>query len=138
MLARVGVKVSLVAESKSTYFPKILRRDTSFYLLGWTPGSYDSHNPLYTVMSTPGEAGQGQWNLGSYSNARVDELTRQIASETNPELRQAMISEAFKIHQDDIGHIPLHQQPITWAMKRNVRLVQRADNFNYMKWVVIE
>ena len=49
-----------------------------------------------------------------------------------------MIAEAFKIHQDDIGHIPLHQQPITWGMKRNIDLVQRADNFNYLKWVVVE
>ena len=44
-LARVGVKVNLQTEGKGTYFPKILRRDTSFYLLGWTPGTYDS-NPL--------------------------------------------------------------------------------------------
>jgi peptide/nickel transport system substrate-binding protein len=138
MLARVGVTINLVAESKATYFPKILRRDTSFYLLGWTPGSYDSHDPLYVVISTPGEAGQGQWNLGAYSNTRVDELTRQIASETDPAQRQKLITNAFKIHQDDIGHIPLHQQPITWGMKRNIDLVQRADNFNYLKWVVIE
>ena len=36
-LARIGVKVNLTAETKNTYFPKILRRDTSFYMLGWTP-----------------------------------------------------------------------------------------------------
>jgi peptide/nickel transport system substrate-binding protein len=36
-LSRVGVKINLAAETKGTYFPKILRRDTSFYLLGWTP-----------------------------------------------------------------------------------------------------
>ncbi len=29
-LARIGVKVNLAAETKGTYFPKILRRDTSF------------------------------------------------------------------------------------------------------------
>lgn len=138
MLARVGVTINLVAETKATYFPRILRRDTSFYLLGWTPGSYDSHNPLYTVVSTPGEGGQGQYNLGYYSNAQIDELTRQIASETNLEKRQKMITEAFKIHQDEIGHIPLHQQPITWGMKRNVELVQRPDNFNYLRWVVVK
>jgi hypothetical protein len=34
------------AETKGTYFPKILRRDTSFYMLGWTPGTYDAHNAL--------------------------------------------------------------------------------------------
>ena len=40
-----------------------------------------------------------------------------------------MIAEAFKIHSDDIGHIPLHQQALAWAMKKNVELVQLADNF---------
>ena len=33
-LARVGVKINLEAETKGTYFPKILRRDTSFYMIG--------------------------------------------------------------------------------------------------------
>ena len=70
MLARIGVKVDLAAEAKATYFPKVLSRNTSFYLLGWTPASYDSHNPLFAIMSTPGEGGQGQFNLGVYSNAR--------------------------------------------------------------------
>jgi peptide/nickel transport system substrate-binding protein len=138
MLARIGVKVDLVAEAKATYFPKVLSRNTSFYLIGWTPASYDSHNPLFAVMSTPGEGGQGQFNLGAYSNARLDELTRQIATETDPTKRQAMITEAFKIHADDIGHLPLHQQMVTWGMKTNVDLVQRPDNMNFLKWVVVK
>ena len=76
MLARIGIKVNLVAETKGSYFPKILSRNTSFYMLGWTPGSYDSHNPLFALMATPGAGGQGQFNLGTYSNAKVDELTK--------------------------------------------------------------
>jgi peptide/nickel transport system substrate-binding protein len=138
MLARVNIKVNLMAESKATYFPKILSRNTSFYLLGWTPGSYDSHNPLYALLATPGEGGQGQFNLGSYSNAKVDTLTKQIASETDLGRRQSMITEAFKIHQDEVGHIPLHQQALTWGMKKNIELVQLADNFNYLRWVVVK
>ncbi len=31
-----------------------------------------------------------------------------------------MIREANKIHQDDIGHIPLHQQALAWGMKKNL------------------
>jgi peptide/nickel transport system substrate-binding protein len=138
MLARVGVKVNLAAETKGTYFPKILSRNTSFYMLGWTPGSYDSHNPLFALMATPGAGGQGQFNLGSYSNARVDELTRQIAVETDVKKRGDMIREAMKIHQDDIGHIPLHQQALAWAMKKNVNTVQLADNFMFLKWTVVK
>ncbi|MDZ7652445.1 MAG: ABC transporter substrate-binding protein [Burkholderiaceae bacterium] len=138
MLARVGVKINLMAESKSTYFPKILSRNTSFYLLGWTPGSYDSHNPLFALMSTPGAGGQGQFNLGSYSNPKVDELTRAIAIETDVGKRTAMIREAMQIHQDDVGHLPLHQQALAWAMKKGVTTVQLADNFMMLKWTVVK
>jgi peptide/nickel transport system substrate-binding protein len=138
MLAKVGVKINLMAESKSTYFPKILSRNTSFYLLGWTPGSYDSHNPLFALMATPGAGGQGQFNLGSYSNPKIDELTKAIAVETDPGKRNGMIREAMQVHQDDVGHLPLHQQALAWAMKKNVETVQLADNFMFLKWTVIK
>jgi peptide/nickel transport system substrate-binding protein len=138
MLDRINVKVNLSAETKGTYFPKILSRNTSFYMLGWTPGSYDSHNPLFALMATPGAGGQGQFNLGSYSNARVDELTKAVAVETDVKKRNAMIAEAMKIHQDDVGHIPLHQQALAWAAKKNVDLVQLADNYMMLKWVTIK
>ena len=137
-LARIGVKVNLQAESKATYFPKILRRDTSFYLLGWTPGTYDAHNALSNLMATPTDKGQGQFNLGSYSNAKVDELTLKVQSETDQARRNAMIAEAFKLHADDIGHIPLHQQALAWAMKKNVSLVQLADNMMPFKWINVK
>jgi peptide/nickel transport system substrate-binding protein len=138
MLAKVGVKVNLTAETKATYFPKILSRNTSFYLLGWTPGSYDAHNPLFALMATPGAGGQGQFNLGSYSNAKVDALTKSIATETDVAKRTAMIREAMQIHQDDIGHLPLHQQALAWAMKKSVETVQLADNFMFLKWTVLK
>jgi len=137
-LARIGVKVNLQAETKGTYFPKILRRDTSFYLLGWTPGTYDSHNPLNALMRCVDDKGAGQFNLGSYCNPKVDELTLKIQSETDPAKRQAMISEAFKIHSDDIGHLPLHQQALAWGVASNVTLKQRADNFMPFRYVSVK
>jgi peptide/nickel transport system substrate-binding protein len=137
-LARIGVKINLQAESKATYFPKILRRDTSFYLLGWTPGTYDAHNALSNLMATPTDKGQGTFNLGAYSNAKIDALTQQIQSETDQAQRNAMIAEAFKLHADDIGHIPLHQQALAWAMKKNVSLVQLADNFMPFKYISVK
>jgi len=138
MLAKIGVKVNLNAETKATYFPKILSRDTSFYLLGWTPGSYDSHNAIYALLMSPGQAGQGQFNLGSYSNKRVDELGNVIAKELDPAKRDAEIAELFKSHKDEVGNIPLHQQALAWGMKKNVELVQLADNNNWLKWVVVK
>ncbi len=137
-LAKVGVKINLQAESKATYFQKILSRNTSFYLLGWTPSTYDAHNPMTSLMATPTDKGQGQFNLGSYSNPKVDELTLKIQSETDQAKRNAMIAEAFKLHADDVGHLPLHQQALAWGMKKTVALTQLADNMMFFKWVTVK
>lgn len=134
-LARIGVKINLQAETKGTYFPKILRRDTSFYLLGWSPSTYDAHNVLNAIIHCVDDKGAGQFNLGSYCNPKVDELTLKIQSETDQARRNAMIKEAYALHSEDVGHLPLHQQALAWGVSNNVRLVQRADNqmpFRYM------
>lgn len=137
-LARVGVKINLQAETKGTYFPKILRRDTSFYMLGWTPGTYDSHNALNALMRCVDDKGSGQFNLGAYCNPKVDELTLKIQSETDKAKRDAMIREAFKLHSDDIGHLPLHQQALAWGVASNVTLVQLADNFMPFRYMSVK
>ncbi len=138
-LARINVKINLLAETKGTYFPKILRRDTSFYMLGWTPSTYDAHNALNALMVCPDDkTGAGQFNLGSYCNPKLDELTHKIQSETDKAKRLAMIKEAFAIHAADIGHLPLHQQSLAWGTSRKVSLVQRADNIMDFKWISIK
>ncbi|HEY6087464.1 MAG TPA: ABC transporter substrate-binding protein [Burkholderiaceae bacterium] len=137
-LARIGVKVNLQAETKNTYFPKILRRDTSFYLLGWTPSTTDAHDAFYNLMASPTDKGQGQFNLGAYSNPRFDELTAKVQSETDAAKRNDAIREAMKIHQDDIGHIPLHQQALAWGVKSNVNVVQLPDNRMFFKWASVK
>jgi len=137
-LAKIGVKINLQAETKGTYFPKILKRDTSFYLLGWTPGTYDSHNALNALMRCVDDKGSGQFNLGAYCNPKVDELTNKIQSETDKPKRDAMIKEAFKLHADDVGHLPLHQQALAWGVASNVQLVQLADNFMPFRFISVK
>jgi peptide/nickel transport system substrate-binding protein len=137
-LARIGVKVNLQTETKVSYFPKILRRDTSFYLLGWTPSTTDAHDALINLMATPTDKGQGQFNLGAYSNPKVDELTLKVQTETDPKKRDEYIREAFRIHADDIGHIPLHQQALAWGFNNKVSLVQLPDNRMFFKWITVK
>lgn len=138
MLAKVGITVHLIVEGKATYFPKILSRNTSMYLGAWTPTTIDAHDALSTVMATPDQkTSRGQWNLGWWSNARFDALVDQIASETDPARRMDEIHEAMKIEEDEIGYVPLHQQALAWGVKRNIDVVQRADNFMLLKWIVV-
>ena len=141
MLARVGVKVNLNAQTRGKYFAKILGPgySTSFYLLGWTPTTYDAHNTLFNIIASRSkEAGTGLFNVGGYSNKRVDELTKMIQAETNPEKRMTDIAEALKIHKEEFGHIPLHQQTVVWAARDNIDLVQLADNFFPLRYVTVK
>jgi peptide/nickel transport system substrate-binding protein len=49
-----------------------------------------------------------------------------------------MIREAFKIHADDVGHIPLHQQALAWGFGNNVNLTQLPDNRMFFKWITLK
>ena len=142
MLAKVGIKVDLLAQPKSKYFGKVLAQnnyDTSFYLLGWTPGSMDAHNVYQNLLSCQNkEKKRGLFNLGNYCNARVDEITGLIGGETNPKKRQALIDEGFKIVQDEVGYLPLHQQPLSWGVSDKAQVVQRADNVFDFRSIVMK
>ena len=141
MLAKIGVKVEVFAQTKSKYFAKVLQQngyDTSFYLIGWTPGSIDSHNVLANLLSCQNVEGKvGLFNMGNYCNARVDELTKLVEKETDAAQRQAYIDEAFTILKNEYGYLPLHQQPLSWGVRDGVTVAQRADNVLDFRNVVL-
>ncbi len=136
-LSHIQVKVRLQLEGKRSYFPKVLRRDTSFYLLGWTPATYDAEDALNALVACPDGKGAGQYNLGGYCNPRADALIRRIATEPDKSRRNALIREALQIHADEVGHIPLHQQALAWGVSDKIRVVQLADGFMPFKWMSI-
>ncbi len=139
MLGRIGVKVALNAQTKSVYFAKVLAAggyDTSFYLLGWTPGSLDSWNALHNLVVTREKGGAGAFNLGGYSNPRIDALAREVLTETDLARRSALIGEAWRLLHEDVGYLPLHQQALAWGVRDGIELVQRADNQFLWRWVV--
>ena len=139
MLARVGVKVNLNAQPKAKYFAKVLAPayDTSFYLVGWTPSSQDSHNILYEIAGCRNDpkSGRGGWNLGNYCNPKIDEIADKVETETDKTKRDAFIKEGFDTINADWGYIPLHQQALAWGVSKKVTLTQRPDNYFYLYWV---
>jgi len=140
MLAKIGVKVDVLAQTKSKYFAKVLAQngyDTSFFLLGWTPSTFDSHNPISALMACR-EDGKGSFNLGGYCNKRVTELTDLIQIETDQVKRQALIDEAFSIHKEEVGHIALHQQPLSWGVSQAADVAQRPDNVFDLRYAVVK
>ena len=141
MLARIGVKVNLNAQPKSQYFAKVLAPggyDTDFFLLGWTPGSFDSWNVLVNLAGCRDETGKGgPFNLGGYCNKEMDALAARIVVETDTAKRDAMITEAYTIMTQETSHIPLHQQSLAWGKRKNVEIVQRPDNQVLFYWAKV-
>ena len=147
MLARVGVKAKLNAQPKAKFFEKCgptrgKPYDCSFSLLGWTPGSGDSWNVIASMAGCRDGEGNGkvnpaaQANYGGYCNARVDELSVKMLSESDATKRDEMIAEAYRIMTDEVSHIPLHQQALAWGVSKKVDIVQRADNQILFKWAI--
>ncbi|WP_264212226.1 ABC transporter substrate-binding protein [Leisingera thetidis] len=128
MWSRIGVTAKLTAQTKSKHFEKLLAGSSDIYMMGWaTLPMLDSYSVLSSLLHTPNDR-MGAWNPGRYSNPDIDALTSKVAVELDPEKRTAMMSEALKIARDDVAIIPLHQQPLAWAVRDGVDLPITADN----------
>lgn len=143
MLAKIDIKLDLQAQTRNKFFAKVFRKadyspgKVNLYLMSWSPAAtYDVHNVLATLLQTPSAATRGgQFNLGGYSNPAFDSLTEKIDSEADTTVRMDLIRKATKLYVDDYAYVPLHQQALVWAMRKNIDLFQPADNTIPMRWV---
>lgn len=137
MWAQIGVKVNVVAQPRVQYFAKAEKLDVSMYMLGWGGAISDAEVTLTPVLRSRGENGIGYYNWGDYRNPRLDALAAASSAEPDPVKREQLIKEAFREHNEQVHHIPLHRQVIPWAMRSNVEAVHRADNWLEWRWISI-
>lgn len=128
MWARVGVKAKLRTLPLVTYFPMIQRYEASIYMLGWGVPTFDALYSLQSLTRSVGGGGDGNYNVGRYSNPKMDQIVDRVKTETDIPVRDRLLTEALQLQNDDVSHIPLHNQIIPWAMKKNIEVVHRADN----------
>jgi peptide/nickel transport system substrate-binding protein len=128
MWSRIGVKAKLRTLPLVTYFPMIQRYEASIYMLGWGVPTFDALYSLQSLTRSVGAGGDGNYNVGRYSNPQMDALVERIKKETDAKNRNELIEKALELSHQDVSHIPLHNQIIPWAMKKNISLVHRADN----------
>ena len=111
-----------------TYFPMIQRYEASIYMLGWGVPTFDSLYSLQSLVRSVGTGGDGNYNVGRYSNQRMDYIVDRAKQETDGSVRTRLLTEGLQLQNDTVAHIPLHNQLIPWAMKKSVDVVHRADN----------
>ena len=131
MLARIGVTVKLDAIPKAQHFPKIQKRTSDFYMLGWGVPTLDSHYVFSYLLDA-----EGSWNATGYNNARVNEITSTIATETDIEKRTMLIDEAWNIVREEKPYLPIHHQVLAWGMADNFDIPIAADDFPRPRFIV--
>src|SRR5690606_22526709 len=75
----------------------------------------DSYSILIQMLHSKG-GNAGVFNWGGWSYPEIDRLTDAAGVELDREKRLAMQTEALKIAKDEIVMMPLHQQPMAWAV----------------------
>jgi peptide/nickel transport system substrate-binding protein len=128
MWSRIGVKAKLRTLPLVTYFPMIQRNEASIYMLGWGVPTFDAVYSLQSLVRTVGTGGDGNYNVGKYSNPKLDAIIDRAKTESDPFVRPRLLTEALEMAKNDVSHIVLHNQVIPWVMKKNIDVVHRADN----------
>ena len=134
--AKVGVKAKLRTYPFATYFPMIQRYEASVYLLGWSVPTFDAYYSLQALLRSPGGGGDGNFNLGRYSDPQQDALIERVKTETDPKLRNQLIEKALLNEHKVISHIPLFNLITPWATTKKVQIPTRADN--YIDWRALQ
>ncbi len=135
MFARVGVRTTVQSETTAVWSRRTGNMDVTLFMLGHAALPLaDVYSTLTDVIHSRTER-EGGLNYGRYSNPEVDKLIERAGSETDEPARRALMRDAFALERADIGHIPLHQQPLTWASRRGIDMRQAPDN-NFRLWLV--
>ncbi len=128
-------------QPKAKYFEKAgatKKYDTSFNLLGWTPGSFDSWNVLANIVGcrdANGKRRRLQLRRLLQSEGRRAGQARSWSRPT-PTKRDELIARG--LHASCTrrpASFPLHQQALVWGVSKKVKIVQRADNQILFYWV---
>ena len=134
--SKVGVKPKLRSLPFSTYFPMIQRNEASIYLLGWGVPTFDALYSLQSLVRSTGAGGDGNFNLGRFSDPQQDAMIERIKKETDNATRNSLIEKVLVQDHELISHIPLYNQVIPWAATQKVDVPHRADNrldWRYLK-----
>ena len=133
MLAQIGIKLTPNLLVPTNFFPKIQKFDTSMFFYSWGSTTFDSLYVLQSLLYTYGgdQHGNGDSNLGRYSNPQVDRLIDQVKVETDMKKRDAAIHDVLAIIAAELPVVPIHQPINSWAMRKNVSVIFSPNNVPY-------
>jgi peptide/nickel transport system substrate-binding protein len=129
MWSRVGLKPNLSLAPRSQQTPKRVKGEFDVISFGWAnEPMIDAYSILVQVIRSKSGSG-GVFNWGNWGRAEMDALIDKAGDELDNTKRIGYMSQALMIAKNEHLFIPLHQQPMAWAMRTSVSsMVQASDN----------
>ena len=134
MLAQIGIRANLVAQTKANHFPLIQNRETDFYMLGWGVPTFDSEYVFNFLVHSQTDD-RGSWNGARYSNPEIDEKIKSLASEVDEDARNQTIAEIWQTLQDETIYIPVHNQVLNWGMNETIEFPVQPEDQPHFKFL---
>jgi peptide/nickel transport system substrate-binding protein len=120
MWSRLGLSPQLDVAPRAVQSPKRTGGNTDIYTLGWaTLPMLDSYSPLIQIFHSK-EGNSGVFNWGGWSYPELDALVQAAGQELDLETRLQLQNDAMRIIKEEFIMIPLHQQPMAWAVSTTV------------------
>lgn len=120
MWSRIGLSPKLDVAPRAVQTPKRTQGKTDVYTLGWaTLPMLDAYSPLLQIFHSK-EGNSGVFNWGGWSYPELDALIQQAGKELDVDTRLGLETKALGIVKDEMIMIPLHQQPMAWAVTDEV------------------
>ena len=129
MWSRAGLKPNLSLGPRSQQTPKRVKGEFDVISFGWAnEPMIDAYSILVQVIRSKSGAG-GVFNWGNWGRADMDALIDKAGDEIDNTKRIGYMNQALMIAKNEHLFIPMHQQPMAWAMRTSVSsMVQASDN----------
>jgi peptide/nickel transport system substrate-binding protein len=138
MLARVGIKANYRPQPFNVLLPRLVAGEVTMYVIGWTTATAEPEGALVPLAHGRTAPGLGEYNFGGYSNPKADAAIDRGRVEFDPAKRAAHFTEAMAAIDEDAGFIPLVYRNITWAMRKNVKVVVRPNDVLDLRFVNVD
>ena len=105
--------------------------------LGWAnEPAIDALSLLVQVLHSNTGA-TGLFNWGHWGSPEIDRLTDASSNELDPAKRLFQETEALQIAKFHTMFLPLHQQPMAWAIRDNVQAVVQLPDNKARHWLTV-
>ncbi|PZP45070.1 MAG: peptide ABC transporter [Azospirillum brasilense] len=137
MWSRIGLRPNLSIGPRSQQTPKRVKGEFDVITFGWAnEPQIDAYSLLNQVVRSRNAAG-GVFNWGDWGRPEIDALIDASAGELDPAKRIPLMTEALRKAKEQTLFIPLHQQPMAWAMRDNVRSIVQAPDNKPRLWLTV-